>query len=67
MGVILRLFLIGLVVYLVFQAIASYGAKGPAENPGRKADPINPEKEKRTRGISKDVGEYVDYEEVKDE
>jgi len=67
MGVLLRIFLFVLVVYLIFQSIASYGAKGTSQSSGRKSDPINPDKGKRTRGVSKEVGEYVDYEEVKDE
>ncbi len=67
MGVLLRIFLLGLVVYLIFQSIASYGARGPKQSSGEKSNPIAPDSGKRTRGVSKEIGEYVDYEEVKDE
>jgi hypothetical protein len=59
---LIRYLLIGLVVYLIVRSFRSFGEG--SEN----SDKINqPHAAKKTEGkkISKSVGEYVDYEEIK--
>jgi len=67
MGVLFRIFLIGLIVYLVLNSIASYGARTTTRKADTKVDDIKDDFGKRTQGVPKEVGEYVDYEEVSDE
>jgi len=64
MGVLVRIILIGFVVYFVLRTIAAFGARtgndkssnitGKDDSSGGKG------------GIPKDLGEYVDYEDVSD-
>jgi hypothetical protein len=60
---LLRIFLIGLIIYLLFRSFYIYGE----ENNKRDNDPQkSPQPEKKpVKKISKDVGEFIDYEEVK--
>jgi hypothetical protein len=66
MAVLFRIFLVGLLIYLIFQTFASFGARTnrPAGG-GKKDDPVN--KGDKRRGVPKEIGEYVDYEEVNDD
>jgi len=60
--ILVRYFLIGLIIFLIFRSFASSVTGGQAE-PGKtepKNDPKPPVKK-----VSKEIGEYVDYEEVK--
>ncbi|HBE40357.1 MAG TPA: hypothetical protein DDW27_03995 [Bacteroidales bacterium] len=59
MVLLLRVFLIGLVVYLLVRSFFMYGKE---EN---KKDKNNNDTNGSKR-ISKDTGEYIDYEEVKE-
>jgi len=60
--ILIRYFLIGLIVYLIVRSFTRYGSgKGSA------ADLNSTDKNEKPGGkkISKEIGEYVDYEEVK--
>lgn len=59
MVLLLRVFLIGLAVYLIVRSFFLYGK----ETGGREKDNKSTGVSKK---VSKDTGEYVDYEEIKD-
>jgi hypothetical protein len=64
MAVFIRIFLIGLVVYLALRIIASFGAKTA---PRREESGKGKRKNKEGRsGIPEEIGDYVDYEEIDD-
>ena len=66
MAILFRIFLVGLLIYFIFQTIASYGARtGRQARGGKKDDSVN--KGDKKRGVPKELGEYVEYEEVKDD
>lgn len=57
MVLLLRVFLIGLIIYLLTRSFFMYGkSENDKEQVGKKS--------KKDKKISKDTGEYVDYEEV---
>lgn len=59
---LIRYLLIGLIVYLIVRSIIRFGeVNEPDKSP--KAQTGNGKKE--TKKVSKAIGEYVDYEEVK--
>ena len=58
MVLLLRVFLIGLIVYLLVRSFFLYGKEDNDQEQGRKNS-------KKGKKISKDTGDYVDYEEVK--
>ena len=59
--ILLRVFLIGLIVYLILKPFIKKGqAHGPLENSDTSGKP-------ETRKISKSIGDYVDYEELKED
>ena len=60
--ILIRYLLIGLIVYLVVRSFRSFG-----ENAGQPDKVKEPNETKKAEGkkISKSVGEYVDYEELK--
>jgi hypothetical protein len=62
MALLFRIFLIGLLVYLVLRTISSFGARTGNSDTRERDNRTNAQGKKR--GVSKDVGEYVDYEEV---
>jgi len=60
--ILIRFFLIGLIVYLIVRSFFRYGdSNGPA------ADQSGNAGNGKTAGkkVSKEIGEYIDYEEVK--
>ena len=59
MSLLIRIILIGTVIYLIFKSFADY-ARTPEEE--HRTEPRKPEN--KIKKISKEVGEYVDYEEV---
>lgn len=62
MALLFRIFLIGLIIYLAMRIIASFGAKTAS---GRDAGTDVGSKRSGNRSrIPKDVGDYVDYEDV---
>lgn len=60
--ILIRYLLIGLIVYLVVRSFRSFG-----QNPQQSDKVKEPQEAKKAGGkkISKSVGEYVDYEELK--
>ncbi len=57
MVILLRVFLIGLIIYLLVRSFFMYGrSDNDQEQDGNKS--------KKGKKISKDTGEFVDYEEV---
>jgi len=58
MVLLLRVFLIGLVVYLLVRSFFVYGRE--ENDTGKKNN-----SSKTSKKISKDTGEFIDYEEVK--
>ena len=61
MILLIRFFLISIIVYLIVRAFSQYGniEENPGQNPGPSKNNI-----KDGKKISKEIGEYVDYEEV---
>jgi hypothetical protein len=53
----LRIFLIGLIFYLIFSSFIRHA--------GKSNEPANIEKDDNSKRVSKKTGEYVDYEEMK--
>jgi len=60
--ILLRFLLIGLAVYLIVRSFRNFG-EGP-EQSGKIKEPKDTKKAEGKK-ISKSVGEYVDYEEIK--
>jgi hypothetical protein len=66
MAILFRIFLVGLLIYLIFQTFASFGARtGRTAKEGKRDDQVKDRDKKR--GVPKEIGEYVDYEEVRNE
>jgi len=64
MAVFIRIFLIGLIVYLALRIIASFGAKtAPRREESEKGNKNNKNGSSRIPG---EIGDYVDYEEIDD-
>ena len=60
--ILLRYLLIGLIVYLIVRSFIRLGdASGPAADDGGK----DKNGGQVTKKVSKEIGEYIDYEEVK--
>lgn len=60
--ILIRYLLIGLIVYLIVRSFARLGnASGAAEG----QDGRDKNSRQVTKKVSKEVGEYIDYEEVK--
>jgi len=60
---LVRILLIGLIIYLLLRSFARFFEDDKSSS-GRD---INEEKNRdKKRGVSKEVGEYIDYEEVND-
>ena len=62
MMILIRFILISLVIYLIIRSIIRYG-----EDKNPPVHTHNPERTGRTgsKGVSKKIGEYIDYEDVK--
>jgi hypothetical protein len=60
--ILIRFFLIGLIVYLIVRSIFRYGdGNGPAAGQNGQGNNGTTAGKK----VSKEIGEYIDYEEVK--
>jgi large-conductance mechanosensitive channel len=61
MTLLIRFVLISIIIYLIIRSFARYfqelTSSGQKDKGNTKDDP-------KSKGVSKDVGEYVDYEEV---
>jgi hypothetical protein len=60
--ILIRFILIGLIVYLIVRSFTRY-ADGDRLNSGQ--DGPNKNGKPETKKVSKRIGEYIDYEEVK--
>jgi hypothetical protein len=58
--ILIRYLLIGLIVYLLVRSFVRFG-----DGPGRKQDGFKSNDKQSGKKVSKEVGEYIDYEEVK--
>jgi hypothetical protein len=56
---LVRVFLIGLIVYLIIRSFAKFGEEKLSSN-----NPTRDNRKPDTKKISKEIGEYVDYEEL---
>lgn len=61
MILLIRVILIGLIFYLILKPIVKF-LEGEEEYRDRR--PPQPEKKTEKKGVPKELGEYVDYEEV---
>jgi hypothetical protein len=61
MILLVRFFLVGLIIYLIVRSFARYGKDD--EPPKIRREPENGTGSKN-KGVSKSIGEYVDYEEL---
>jgi len=59
---LIRYLLIGLIVYLIVRAFSQMGEEKTP--PARKQEPAK--KDKKIKGVPREIGEYIDYEEIKD-
>jgi hypothetical protein len=60
--ILVRIILIGLIVYLIVRSFTKYG-----DGDGPSAGQTGPHKDGKpvTKKVSKEIGEYIDYEEVR--
>jgi large-conductance mechanosensitive channel len=61
MILLIRFFLISLIIYLIVRSFARFG-----NNDDQLTHKSKPEKESevKSKGVSKEIGEYIDYEEL---
>jgi large-conductance mechanosensitive channel len=57
----IRFILVGIIIYLLVRSFARYFEEQKPDNRRHEQDDPNNGK---TKGVSKEIGEYVDYEEV---
>jgi len=62
MILLIRVILISLIIYLLIRSFIRYWAEG--DNDAQKKERESPDK-KSKKGVPKEIGEYVDYEELK--
>jgi hypothetical protein len=60
--ILVRLVLVSLIIYLIVRSFIRMGEEGKSEKPVQEADKRNKADAKK---VSKEIGEYIDYEEVK--
>jgi large-conductance mechanosensitive channel len=63
MILLIRFILVGMIIYLLVRSFARYFAEEKEEHRYREDESS---KEQKQKGVSKEVGEYIDYEEIKD-
>lgn len=61
MILLIRFFLVSLIAYLIIRSFIRIGEK--SENDPRNSEP-DKESKKTIRGVPKELGDYIDYEEV---
>ena len=61
MTYLIRFVLIGIIIYLLARSFIRYFAEQAISSRKPEQDQKN---ETKTKGVSKEIGEYVDYEEV---
>jgi len=60
MILLIRILLIGTVIYLIFKQFADAAGSTDKKEPPRNS----PDSKNKTKKISKEIGEYVDYEDI---
>jgi large-conductance mechanosensitive channel len=60
--ILVRFVLIGIIVYLIIRSFSRYGEE--SKPPGNISEPEK--SDNQGKKVSKEIGEYVDYEEIKD-
>jgi hypothetical protein len=58
--ILIRYLLIGLIVYLLVRSFVRFG-----DGPDKRQDGIKSNDKQAGKKVSKEIGEYIDYEEVK--
>ena len=58
--ILIRYLLIGLIVYLLVRLFARFGS-----GPDKRQDGVKSNDKHAGKKVSKEIGEYIDYEEVK--
>jgi hypothetical protein len=61
MTLLIRFVLVSIIIYLLFRSFFRFFEENPSSSRNRET---NHEKEAKAKGVSKEIGEYVDYEEV---
>jgi large-conductance mechanosensitive channel len=61
MTLLIRFVLVSIIIYLLFRSFFRFFEEQNSSSRDRKN---NNEEETKTKGVSKEIGEYVDYEEV---
>jgi hypothetical protein len=59
MLLLIRIFLVSLIIYLIIRAFSGYNR----EEEGERQNPVSGNNNKNNRKISKETGEYIDFEE----
>jgi hypothetical protein len=65
MTLLIRFILVSLIIYLLFRSFVRFFAEEEDSSHKRNEKHYNDQSSK-SKGVSKEVGEYVDYEEVDD-
>ena len=65
MTLLIRFILVSIIIYLIFRSFIRFFAE-EADASGRKNEKHYDDHRSKAKGVSKEVGEYVDYEEIKD-
>lgn len=63
MILLIRFILVAMIIYLLFRSFVRYFAE---EEDARRYRENEQRNEEKKRGVSKEIGEFVDYEEVDD-
>jgi hypothetical protein len=59
--ILIRIFLIGTIIYLIFRSFAKFSEESVSET----GNSVQENKSKKAaKGVPKELGEYVDFEEV---
>lgn len=64
MMVLIRFILINLLIYLIIRSIIRSFRSGETEEPSSQREEKKKKWTFREKGVSKEVGEYIDYEEI---
>ncbi|MCE5346855.1 MAG: hypothetical protein LLG13_11305 [Bacteroidales bacterium] len=64
MMVLIRFILINLLIYLIIRSIIRSFRSGDADEPSSQREEQKKKWTFREKGVSKEVGEYIDYEEI---
>jgi len=65
MTILIRFILVSIIIYLIFRSFIRFFAE-EADASRKKNEKQYDDHGSKTKGVSKEVGEYVDYEEIKD-